>query len=84
MGLLSIELVCISLLVDFVDVDFVASLDVLARGAWSKFTGIRPHEPCFNFYRVHFQELIDFVSASTETAEQSNVYSGQEEIQKFF
>ena len=46
-----------------VDVNFEASPIVLANESWSKFTGIRPHQPSYNTYRVHFQELIDLISA---------------------
>ncbi|MCU0719474.1 MAG: hypothetical protein MUC83_07205 [Pirellula sp.] len=53
-------------LVNLVDVDFAASPEALAKETWSEFTGIRPHEPSYNLYPVHFQELIDTISASQE------------------
>lgn len=53
-------------LVNLVDVDFAASPELIAKETWSKFTGIRPQAPSYNLYRVHFQELIDTISASKD------------------
>lgn len=60
-----------------VDVDFEASPNVLAKESWSKFTGIRPHKPSYNTYRVQFQELIDLISAPTGIAEQATTNAGK-------
>ena len=60
-----------------VDVDFEASPNVLAKESWFKFTGIRPHKPSYNTYRVQFQELIDLISAPTGIAEQSTTNAGK-------
>ena len=60
-----------------VDVDFKASPDELAKQSWLEFTGIRPHKPSYNAYRVQFQELIELISAPKEIAERSASKEGK-------
>ena len=64
-------------LAKLVDVNFEASPNVLANESWFKFTGIRPHQPSYNFYRVQFQELIDLISAPAGIGEQLTTKEGK-------
>ena len=64
-------------LAKLVDVNFEASPNVLANESWPKFTGIRPHHPSYNFYRVQFQELIDLISAPAGIGEQLTTKEGK-------
>ncbi len=42
-----------------VDIDFESKPGVLAEMSWFEFTGIIPHKPAYNIYRVDFQHLIN-------------------------
>jgi hypothetical protein len=64
-------------LAKLVEVDFKASPAVLAKQSWSGFTGIRPHEPSYNFYRVQFEELIDLISAPPGVSEEDAKTEGK-------
>lgn len=64
-------------LAKLVDVNFEASSIVLANESWFKFTGIRPHKPSYNTYRVQFQELIDLISARAGIGVQINTKEGK-------
>ncbi len=46
-----------------VDIDFNARLNTIRTEAWYEFSGIRPHKPAYNFYRVQFEQLIQALAA---------------------
>ena len=44
---------------EYVDVDFDFEIAGSDEQTWQDFTGIKPHKPSYNFYRVEFQDLIE-------------------------
>lgn len=52
-----------------VDVDFESAIVPLSRENWVEFSGIRPHKPSYNTYRIEFGKLLETLSkiASTES-----------------
>lgn len=53
-----------------VDIDFDADPRVLAKMNWVEFTGIVPHKPAYNSYRVEFGKLITRLRESLGASEQ--------------
>lgn len=52
-----------------VDVEFKSAIASLAKESWVEFSGIKPHKPSYNTYRIEFGQLLETLSkiASTES-----------------
>lgn len=55
-----------------VDVDFDAQPLILAKQNWMEFSGIIPHKPTYNTYRVEFGKLIKRLNEATGSPEMAN------------
>ena len=49
-----------------VDIHFSVDPNEVAKQKWYEFTAIRPHKPCYNFYRIELQQLIRGLSGAKD------------------